>query len=305
MNGVLLMAYGAAKNLESIPAYLADIRHGRPPDAALVAEITERYKAMGGRSPLPEITQGQAKALADSLGGGFRVAVGMRHCEPTIAQALRELSGCERVVGLPLTPFASKLSTGAYFAKLEEAAASAGASVLRAPSFHDEPALVRGLAERLEEARARLAGAPHRVLFTAHSLPSRIERENDPYPAQLRQTASLVAAKAGLASFEFAYQSQGRTGEPWLGPDAGEALERLAREGTRAVVLSPIGFVSEHLETLYDDDVLYRAQAERLGMRFERARALNDHPAFIEALAAAVAAALKDQGTFSTPRTYI
>lgn len=299
------MAYGAAKDLESIPAYLADIRHGRPADAALVAEITGRYKAMGGRSPLPEITRAQGRALAAALGPGFRVAVGMRHSEPTIAQALSELSGCERVVGLPLTPFASRLSTGAYFAKLEEAAAAAGAAVLRAPSFHDDPALIRGLAARLDEARAKLAGAPHRVLFTAHSLPARIVRENDPYPGQLLETAALVAAKAGLDSFEFAYQSQGRTGEPWLGPDAGEVLERLAGEGARAVALSPIGFVSEHLETLYDDDVLYRAQAGRLGMRFERARALNDHPAFIEALAAAVAAALKNQGTISTPRTYI
>lgn len=307
MTGVLLMAYGAAKDLASIPEYLADIRHGRAPDPALTAEITERYRRMGGRSPLLEITRKQAEALKARLGSGFEVGVGMRHCEPRIESAVRDLAaaGCGTVVGVPLTPFASRLSTGAYFAKFESGGAP-GLKLLRAASFHDHPGLVEAIAERAREAIARLGARDFRVLFTAHSLPASIEQEGDPYPAQLKETAALAARRLALAKHEFAYQSRGRTGEPWLGPDAGEVLERLAREGVKAVVLSPMGFVSEHLETLYDDDVLYREQAARLGMRFERAAALNDHPAFITALADAVRDALagKNQGTFSTPRTY-
>lgn len=292
MTGVLLMAYGAAGSLAEIPEYLADIRHGRPPDPALIEEVTQRYRLMGGRSPLPEICAAQAKALGAALGPGFKVAVGMRHSAPRIADVvgLLKRGGCNAIVGLPLTPFASKLSTGAYFAKLEEGAAAHGVKTIRAESFHDHPRLIDGLAERALEALARLEGA--RVLFTAHSLPARITAEGDPYPKQLLETAALVAKRMGLAAYDFAYQSQGRTGDTWLGPDAGKVLERLAQGGARAVMLAPIGFVSEHLETLYDADVLYREQAVKLGMRFGRAAALNDHPAFIEALAGTVRSAL-------------
>lgn len=306
--GVLLMAYGAANSLDEIPAYLADIRHGRPADAALAQEIRSRYEAMGGKSPLPELTARQARALQAALGPSFEVGMGMRHSAPRIADALEELLrvGCSSVVGLPLTPFASSLSTGAYFAKLEEAAAGQGARALvrRAPSFHDHPRLIAAYADRARAALGRFGGTFPRVLFTAHSLPARIEEEGDPYPRQLRETASLVAAALGAEPWDFAYQSRGRTGEAWLGPDAGEVLDRLASEGVEAVLLSPIGFVSEHLETLYDDDVLYRGQAQRLGLRYERAAALNDHPGFIDALADSVHASSSEKGTFRAPQSY-
>lgn len=306
--GVLLMAYGAAKSLEDIPAYLADIRHGRPADAALAAEIRSRYEAMGGKSPLPELTTKQGRALQAALGPSFEVGMGMRHSAPRIADALDELlrGGCATVVGLPLTPFASTLSTGAYFAKLEEAAAGLGASakVRRAASFHDHPRLINAYADRARAQLSKFGGRFPRVLFTAHSLPARIEKEGDPYPAQLRETAALVAKALDAEPWDFAYQSQGRTGEAWLGPDAAQVLEGLAQDGVKSVLLSPIGFVCEHLETLYDDDVLYRGQAERLGMRFERAAALNDHPGFIDALADAVHAASSEKGTFRAPQSY-
>ena len=306
--GVLLMAYGAARSLDEIGAYLADIRHGRPADPELVREIRSRYEAMGGKSPLPELTAKQGRALQAALGPSFEVGMGMRHSAPRIADALDELfrGGCSTVVGLPLTPFASTLSTGAYFAKLDEAAAGLGASarVRRAASFHDHPRLIAAYGERARAALAKFGGAFPRVLFTAHSLPARIESEGDPYPRQLQETAALVAKALELESWDFAYQSQGRTGEPWLGPDAAELLDRFSREGVKSVLLSPIGFVCEHLETLYDDDVLYRGQAERLGIRFERAAALNEHPGFIDALADAVHAASSEKGTFRAPRSY-
>lgn len=304
--GVLLMAYGAAASLEEIPAYLADIRHGRPPDPALIEEIRSRYARMGGRSPLTDITAAQARALEKRLGPGFEVGMGMRHSAPRIADALVELlrGGCETVVGVPLTPFASTLSTGAYFAKLDEAAVGlgAGSKIRRVASFHDHPRLIAAYEERAREALARFAGRFPRFLFTAHSLPSRIDKEGDPYSIQLKETAALVAARLELESFDFAYQSSGRTGEPWLGPDAGEVIDHLAQDGIQSLLLAPIGFVSEHLETLYDDDVLYRGQAERLGMRFERAATLNDHPGLIDALADAVVSSMN--GTFQAPHSY-
>ena len=286
MTGVLLMAYGAAASLDEIPQYLADIRRGRPADAALIEDVRRRYERIGGRSPLPEITAAQARALQAALGPGFRVGFGMRHSAPRIADALGPLaSGCETLVGLPLTPFASRLSTGAYFDALAEAAkAHPALKVVRAASFHDHPRLVAALAERAQDALSR-AGEGAALLLTAHSLPSRIEAEGDPYARQLRETAALVAGKLGLSRWHFAYQSRGRTGEEWLGPEAGDVIARLAAEGTKALALAPIGFVSEHLETLYDDDVQYREQAQRLGLRFSRAAALNDHPGFIDALA--------------------
>ena len=295
--GVLLMAYGAAASLDDIPEYLADIRRGRPADQALVQEIRQRYERIGGRSPLLEITAAQARALEKALGAGFRVGFGMRHSAPRIADALQRLAAANAtVVGLPLTPFASRLSTGAYFDALSEAArALPGVKVLQAPSFHDHPRLIEALAERTREALSGADGDPV-VLFTAHSLPLRIEAEGDPYQRQLRETAALVAARLGLSRWEFAYQSRGRTGEEWLGPEAGDVIARLAAEGAKALVISPIGFVSEHLETLYDDDVLYREQAQGLGLRFARAGALNDHPAFIDALADA---ARKADGTLA------
>ena len=302
MNGVLLMAYGAARSLEEIPAFLADIRQGRPAGPELVDDIRKRYERMGGGSPLAEITAAQARALDSKLGDGFRVAFGMRHSAPRIADALAGLiPGCESVVGLPLTPFASRMSTGAYFEKLQEAARALNyPRVLRAPSYHDHPRLIEALADRTRRALERM-GSEAVVLFTVHSMPAGLEAQGDPYPRQVRETAALVAQRLDLAGWQLAYQSRPVAGGDWLEPEAGDAIAKLAAQGVRSVVLSPIGFVSDNLETLYDDDVLYRERAESLGLRFGRAAALNDHPAFIDALADAARAAM---GTSKAPRSY-
>jgi ferrochelatase len=292
------MAYGAARGLDEIPAYLADIRGGRPASPELVAEVRHRYGLLGGRSPLFDITDAQAEGLRRALrarGLEAEVAVGMRHSEPTIARVVAEraAAGARRVVGLPLTPFQSAMSVGAYFKKLDEA--GAGLAVVRSGAWHLNGNLVAAYAERVREAYTRVPEALRaktELLMTAHSLPQRILAAGDPYPDQLQATSAAVAKAAGFEAFRFAYQSRGATAEPWLGPDAGEALRELANAGAKAVVLCPVGFVSDHMETLYDDDVLYKGQAEALGLRFSRAGALNDHPLFAEALADVVQAAL-------------
>lgn len=309
---VLLMAYGAPRELSEIPAYLQDIRGGRPVSAELVREITRRYQEIGGRSPLLDITRRQADALEALLEeeGGADVYIGMRHSEPGIASALEALlsDGHEAVLALPLTPYQSRMSTGAYLERLSQAVAAQGVRLgIRTPEpWNEEPALLSAFASKLKESLGRLPKAA--VLFTAHSLPERILKDGDPYADQLMATAKAVAERTGAVSWRLAYQSRpvssartpegaSQTGaarepsgtlEPWLGPDAGDALKEIAASGAGSVVLFPIGFLSDHLETLYDADILYRKQAAGLGLSYERTASLNDDPAFIRALAAVV-----------------
>ncbi|OGS03663.1 MAG: ferrochelatase [Elusimicrobia bacterium RIFCSPLOWO2_12_FULL_59_9] len=293
--GVLLMAYGAVDSLDDLKDYLTDIRGGREPSPELVAEIRERYLMMGGKSPLLDITRSQASALefrlSQALGEPCPVFIGMRHWRPTIGAAVEEIHrrGIDEVVGLCLTPYESRLSVGAYFQKLEEAKKSAGAPLRTwtIASWNKHPKLISAFAQNLQKALGRFA-APERpevhVLFTAHSLPERILKEGDPYPRQLEETVRRVVDAAKIESWSFAYQSRGRTPEPWLGPDAADSIETLARKGVKKILVAPIGFISDHMETLYDDDILYRARAEALGMRMERAPSLNDAPLLIEAM---------------------
>ncbi|MEK7656370.1 MAG: ferrochelatase [Elusimicrobiota bacterium] len=296
-SAVLLMAYGAPRELSEIPAYLQDIRGGRPVSAELVREITRRYESIGGRSPLLDITRKQADALEALLEkeGEFGVYIGMRHSEPGIASAVEALlaDGHRSVLALPLTPYQSRMSTGAYLERLTQAVAAKGAELdIRAPApWNEDASLVSAFAGKVREALDRRPKAA--VLFTAHSLPESILREGDPYAEQLLATARAVAAEAGVASWRLAYQSRpvssgSGPAEPWLGPDAGEELTELASAGAKAVVLSPIGFIRDHLETLYDADILYRRQAEGLGLAYERAASLNDDPLLIGALASVV-----------------
>jgi ferrochelatase len=287
---VLLMAYGAADSLAEIPAYLADILNPRPVPDGLVAQVRERYQKIGGRSPLKDITSQQACALQERLGESARVFVGMRHSAPWIKDVCQEIiaAGHNEIIALPLTPFMSKMSVGAYMERLHEAVAGAAVTVHEVPGWHTDAQLIAAYCAKIQEAQSAVSPSARsglRLLLTAHSLPERILAVGDPYPAQLAETAELVAAQAGFEQFDFAYQSAGGGGRvAWLGPAADSVIERLAQEGARSVLLSPIGFVSEHMETLYDDDVLYREQAERLGLKFYRAAALNDHPDFISAL---------------------
>ena len=284
---VLLMAYGGPNNLGEVEPYLADVRGGRPTKPELVEEIRGRYAKIGGRSPIRELTEAQAAGLARALGPAFPVYVGMRHWHPYIKATVDRIvaDGHRHVVGMVMAPHYSALSIGMYEKKLLEAAAGRLEPAL-VRRWGEHPAFLDAVADRVRQARARFP-APERVqvLFTAHSLPERILANGDPYPDELRASAAAVAARLGLATWHFAFQSAGATPEPWLGPDAGTAMRQLAAAGHDALLIVPIGFVCDHVEILYDVDVEYRGLAQELGVRLERTVSLNDHPGLIAALA--------------------
>jgi ferrochelatase len=296
--GVLLMAYGAAGSLEEVAPYLADIRAGRPPSPELVEEVKHRYQLMGGRSPLLDITKQQAAALEVCLNKDkrpFKVYIGMRHWHPYIKDTVDTMAkdGIRKIIAVCLTPYYSRMSVGAYFKKLEEAQALVDTSfeVTRVESWNDHPLLIDAIVEKVQKALNLFSGTIRKevpVLFSAHSLPARILDEKDPYPQELHETIQAVMKKVGANRWWFAYQSQGRTPEPWLGPDAGEMIKKLYQEGHRHLLMAPIGFISDHMETLYDVDIMYRKQAESLGIQLQRAESLNASPRFIEALASVV-----------------
>jgi ferrochelatase len=296
--GVLVMAHGTPSSAEQIEPFYTRIRRGRAPDAEQLAELESRYRAIGGVSPLAQRTAAQLAALRSVLEarrpGRFLVAFGAKHTEPLIEEAAARLAGTgalEHVVGLVLTPHGSSMGSQEYLERAAAALGDGGPRLVRVPPWYGEPGLVALLAERVREARASIADAARgHVLFTAHSLPARVIEGGDTYADQVADSARLVAAAARLADGEWsvAWQSAGRTPEPWIGPDARDEVRRLsaARRADRvdAVVVCPIGFVADHLEVLYDLDVELAAVAAACGVAYARTRSLNDDPAFIEVL---------------------
>jgi ferrochelatase len=288
------MAYGGPASLDEIPGYLADIRHGRPTPRAVLDEITENYRAIGGSSPLLAVTQRQVDALAEELGEEYRCYLGMRHWAPWIEDVVGEMveDGVTHAVSLVLAPHFSALSVARYQQKVAD-----GLELCRGridfeqiASYHDAPGLVAAFAARVLEGLARWPeGERERVhvVFSAHSLPQRVLASGDPYAEQCLETAQLVAERSGLPDdrWSWAYQSAGRTPEPWAGPDLGEQLAALAADGVKDVISVPVGFVSDHVEILFDIDHRAAEIASGLGMRLERPPALNDDPVFIAALA--------------------
>jgi ferrochelatase len=298
---VLLMAYGSPDRLDQVEAYYTDIRRGNPPSAAQLEELVGRYEAIGGGSPLSRIVELQRAALEaelDRRGTPMRVYAGMKHIEPRIGEVVARMAedGVREAVAIALAPQASSMSSATYRRAVEAALPGLGD---RAPHFvfidswHDQPGLIEALAARTAEAIARFPDPSGvRVLFTAHSLPARIVGSGDPYPVELAHTAALVAGRLGLESYDFAYQSAGRTDEAWLGPDLGDEIRRLADEGIRDVVVCAVGFVADHLEVLYDIDIEAQTIAAEVGVRLERAPTMNDDPTFIGGLADLTVASL-------------
>lgn len=292
---VLLMALGGPDSLENVEPYLLDLRGGRPTSAELVEEIRERYRATGGRSPVLDITRVLAAKLEARR--PVRVFVGLRHWHPFIAETWSEIVeyGPDRVIGICMAPQYSAMTVGKYLEKLADARTDVGGGeipVSAVKSWATHPGLVAGLAERILEALQRFPATDRPavpVLFTAHSLPERIVRDGDEYPDEVRATMDAVTARlpAGQPA-TFAFQSQGRSPEPWLGPDVESTLDTLAAEGVRGVVIAPIGFLSDHVETLYDIGIEFAARAEKLGLRLERMPMLNDADVLADTLAALV-----------------
>jgi protoporphyrin/coproporphyrin ferrochelatase len=304
--GVLVMAHGTPARPEEIEPFYTRIRRGRPPEPAQLAELEGRYAAIGGVSPLAERTQAQVDALRTALEarrpGRYVVAFGAKHTEPSIEDAAAKMAaaGLECVVGLVLTPHGSSMGSQEYLDRAR--AAVAPVRLVAVPPWYAEPGLVQLLAARVAESVAGVGtesvagvgtGAVH-VLFTAHSLPARVREAGDTYEEQVEESARLVAEEGGLgvSSWSVAWQSAGRTPEPWIGPDVRDEVRRLgAAGGVAAVMVCPIGFVADHLEVLYDLDVEVAAVAADCGLRYARTASLNDDPAFVAVLADAVVAA--------------
>lgn len=295
MPNVLLMAYGTPYTPEEILPYYTDIRRGRPPSPELLAELTSRYAAIG-KSPLNEITKAQATRLQSQLGGQSRVWVGMKHWQPRIASAVAEMAaaGVKEAIALVAAPHYSSRSVAEYQEQVTKALAELNNpfSVRFIKSYHDHPAYLASVARRIEEALWYTQNPLEvLVIFTAHSIPMRAVENGDPYPEQLATSARLLAQHLGLERYSLAFQSAGRTPEPWLGPDINDRIAEAAEAGVKECVVAAVGFPADHLEILYDLDLEAKAKAAALGVRLIRARSLNADPDYIEALAQIVRSA--------------
>ena len=299
------MAHGGPDSLDDVEPILRHIMKERVPSPEVIALIKERYRLIGGKSPLLQIAQQQTKALEAELNKRsprFRVYVGMRHWTPFIKEAVKQIldDAPQHLIAISLAPQYSKLSVGAYIQTLKTALSDAGSDlpVTAVESWHDQPLLLDAFAKKVKEA---LAGYPDEIrsavpiLFTAHSLPERILSEGDPYPGELEGTVAGIVERLGPVSSRFAYQSRGMSPGKWLGPEVDDVLNDLASKGERDLLVVPVGFVSDHVEILYDIDILYKDTARSKGIELRRTESLNASPLFIQALAAVVHAHLPIQ----------
>jgi protoporphyrin/coproporphyrin ferrochelatase len=287
--GVLVMAHGTPRSLEEVGPFYTEIRRGRPPSPGQLAALEGRYRAIGGTSPLNELTRAQVEGIGAALErrapGRFTVVGGAKFAPPRIEDAAGELlgTGVDRVIGLVLAPHSSTVSVGEYARRAREAITGGD----RGPIPFE---MIDLLAQRVTDALASLGGdpGPTTVVFTAHSVPARVVEAGDSYPRQLEESARAVAGAAGVGDWSVAWQSAGRTDEEWLGPDINAVIDGLGDAGRGAVVVCPIGFVSDHLEFPFDIDIEARATAEKAGIGFARTASLNDDPRFCDLLAEVV-----------------
>jgi ferrochelatase len=282
---VLLLAHGSPERVEEIPEFLRLVTGGRGLPEPVVKEVQHRYSLIG-RSPLTEITLKQAAGVEHAL--NVRTYVGMRNWKPFVADTVAQMKsdGVERAVAICLAPHNSRTSVGLYRSTIE----AAPFEVDFVESWHDHPLLIKAFADRFCDRWKRAfeaTGVRVPVIFTAHSVPQRTIDAGDPYESQTKHTAELVAQEAGLGvnDWKFAFQSQGMSGGPWLGPTVEDTLTELQKSGHTGVFIQPIGFVCDHVEVLYDIDIAFKQFAKERGIRLWRAKSLNESPLFIKAIA--------------------
>jgi len=290
---VLLMAYGSPNSLDEVGEYLRQVRGGRLPTPDEVERLKDRYQQVGGQTPLLKITLAQAKALEEKLHSeqhNSRVYVGMKHWHPFIEDVVEKIvnDGAGGIIGLALAPHYSNLSIGGYADAVKGGLARTGRTVpfTMVESWHDQDSLITALSRRVHYGLEKFP-APSNVVvvFTAHSLPKKFVQDDDPYWSQLQETSQLVANRLGIKSWDFAFQSAGHPLDAWMGPSIKEKITELSGKGFRELLVCPVGFVSDHLEILYDLDIEAKSYASSLGARLERTASLNDDPEFINAIA--------------------
>jgi ferrochelatase len=297
--GVLVLAYGTPETLDDVEPYYTHIRGGRAPSPESLANLRERYRLVGGRTPLLDLSQGvvdalQARLDADSP-GRYRVYLGMKHWHPFIGEVVPQIAadGVRHLIGVVLAPHYSRYSLEGYRKYINQALENVAEpfELHFVESWHAHPLFRRLIASRITEQLAQFPAQARDqvlVLFSAHSLPEKIQAAGDPYPQQLKESADGIAALLGLKDWRFCYQSAGMTGEPWLGPDILDYLDELHAEGVRYVLSAPFGFVAEHLEVLWDIDTEAQQKAGELGMTLRRIRMPNADPEFVEVIRAVV-----------------
>ena len=299
---VLLLAFGGADSIEAVPSFLKNVMKGRVPSPEALKIIKERYGEIGGKSPITDITRKQAEALQKLLEIKSKVSIkvyfGMRNWHPFIKETLSEITdaGCKKIIALCMTPQRSNYSVSGYGKDIFDSIESLKEKpeILFVPEWHKNKRFQEAVAENINEAMIPFKGKGQKtvVIFSAHSLPYKVMGKDDPYVNQINETIKGVLSITGELDWKLAYQSRGLAPGEWLEPTVDSVLDGLPEQGYKNVVLVPIVFVSDHIETLYDIDIMYRKQAESLGLNFSRSKSLNDSPKFIEALSEIVMEAI-------------
>ncbi|WP_347317947.1 ferrochelatase [Rossellomorea sp. RS05] len=295
--GLLVMAYGTPYKEEDLERYYTHIRHGRAPSSELLEDLRGRYEAIGGISPLAKITLEQAKSLEEHLNDmqdeiEFKMYLGLKHIEPFVEDAVEQMhrDGIEEAVSIVLAPHFSTFSVKSYNGRAKEAAEKLGGPVITSvESWYDEPKFIQYWVDRVKETYAGMSSEERKsavLIVSAHSLPQRILQSGDPYPKQLEDTARMIADGAGVKEYAVGWQSEGNTPDPWLGPDVQDLTRDLHEEkGYKTFVYTPVGFVSDHLEVLYDNDYECKVVTDEIGAAYYRPEMPNSKPEFIDALA--------------------
>ncbi|MBU8877372.1 ferrochelatase [Bacillus sp. FJAT-29790] len=304
--GLLVMAYGTPYQEEDLERYYTHIRRGRKPSPEMLEELRERYEAIGGISPLAKITMDQGKSLETFLNENqdeyeFQMYLGLKHIEPFIEDAVKQMNedGITEAVSIVLAPHFSTFSVKSYNGRAKEEAEKLGGPVIRSvESWYDEPKFIKYWADQVKSTFKSMP-EEHRekavLIVSAHSLPEKILQLGDPYPQQLQETAELIASQAGVQNYAVGWQSAGNTPEPWLGPDVQDLTRALfEKEGYQAFVYTPVGFVSDHLEVLYDNDYECKVVTDEVGAAYYRPSMPNDQPEFIDAMATVILNMLSD-----------